>query len=168
MCKVQIYFYKTCKCRRSMIHLCDKIQEYKPCPHPELSLKDVQHDNPRCPYHGCIYQTHGDITAPNFVGKIISSSGRMNESADAERREHEQCQNCETKDRNMTSGCEKCSKVVVWYFSPIEECAGRVTVDKDGIIRRYAMDGIDEAVKKVPLSTICPRPPPPPPPPMSL
>lgn len=83
----------------------------------------------------------------------------MNESADAERDDHEQCRNCNPKDRNITTVCEQCSKVVVWYFSPIEECAGRVTVDKDGIIRRYAMDGIDEAVKKMPLSTICPRPP---------
>lgn len=162
MCRIQIYFYKTCNCHRSMIHLCDMIQDCKPCPRPKPSLQDAQHDNSRCPYHEYLYRNHDEMSVPKFVGKIVSSSGRINESADAERQEHEQSHICETDESNANLGLQACSKPVVWYFSPIEECAGRVTVDKDGITRRYAMDGIDEVVKKVPLSTICPRPPAPP------
>lgn len=161
MCRVQIYFYETCKCRRSMIHLCDKIQDRKPCPYPEPSLKDVRHDKVRCPYHEYLCRNHYEVSAPKFVGRIISSSGRINESADAERQEQEWCQDCNTATYNANPACQTCSQAVVWYFSPVEECAGRLTVDKNGIMRRYAMDGIDEAVKRVPLSTICPRPPPP-------
>lgn len=144
-----------------MIHLCDKIQNYKPCHNPEPSTKEVRHDEPRCPYHKYRYHKLDDISVPKFVGRIVSSSGRINESADAERQEQEWCQYCDTTTYDANSGCQERSNVGVWYFSPMEECAGRVTVDKNGITRRYAMDGIDEAVKKVPLSTICPRPPPP-------
>jgi hypothetical protein len=95
------------------------------------------------------------------VGRIISSSGRINKYADAERLEQKHYQECDITKCNAISGCQECSNVVVWYFSPMEECAGRVTIGKDRVERRYAVDGIDEAVKKAPLSTICPRPPPP-------
>lgn len=142
------------------MHLCDKIQDYKPCPSPEPSLKDVRHDEARCPYHKYCYHRPDDVSVPTFVGRIISSSGRINESADAERPGQERCQDCDTTTYNANSGCQACSKAEVWYFSPMEECAGRLTVDKNGVMRRHAMDGIDETVKKVPLSTICPRPPP--------
>lgn len=90
----------------------------------------------------------------------MSSSGHVNESADAESHDPERCPECDIKKHNANPGCEACSKVLVFYFSPMEECAGRITVDKDGIMRRFAMDGVDVAVKTVPLSTICPRPPP--------
>lgn len=160
MCKTQIYLYETCKCRRSMIHLCDKTQDYKPCPKPEPSLHDTLHDERRCPYHEYVHQNLEPVSDTEPPGMIISSSGRINESADAERQGYEQCLNCETKNQNAIAGCQACSRVEIWYFSPMEECAGRLTVDKDGVTRRYGMDGIDEAVKKVPLSTICPRPPP--------
>uniref|UniRef100_A0A093UVA9 A-kinase anchor protein 6 n=1 Tax=Talaromyces marneffei PM1 TaxID=1077442 RepID=A0A093UVA9_TALMA len=160
MCKTQVYFYETCKCRRSMIHLCDDTQEYKPCHNPEPSLQDVRHRDLRCPYHRYLYQNPDTVSVPKSKGRIISTSGRTNESADAERQEQEWCHGCDTMTRDASSGCQAYSQVVVWYFSTVEECAGRVTVGKHGIKRRHAMDGVDVAVKKVPLSTICPRPPP--------
>lgn len=161
MCRTQIYFYETCKCRRGAIHLCDDTQDHTPCPNLRPSLQEVRHDDLRCLYHEHLYQNPNEVSDPASVGRIISSSGRINKSADAEKREQNQCQGCDTTKCNTISGCQTCSNVVVWYFSPMEECAGRVTIGKDGVERRYATDGIDRAVKKVPLSTICPRPPPP-------
>jgi hypothetical protein len=144
-----------------MIHLCNTTEDYKPCANLKPYWQDVQHDDARCPYHKYLDQNLEDVSVPKSRGRIISSSGRINEAADAERQEHEQCRNCETMGTDAASGCEMCTIVVVWYFSPIEECAGRVTVDKNGIMRRYAMDGVDEAVRKVTRPTICPRPLPP-------
>lgn len=143
-----------------MIHLCEKVQEYKPCPEQESSPQYVTHNKKLCPYHDYLYHNPESTFVPKTVGKITSTTGACNSSADAERRDHEG-HNQDLLETNGSRICETCLGYAVYYFSPMEECAGRITIDRDGKIGRYGLDAIDEAVETVAISTIFPPPPPP-------
>lgn len=154
MCNYQIYIHRLCDCRRSILHLCSKTLNYTPCPRPEPPHDDKYHQSSRCPYHEYRYQHPESKKVPESVGRIISNSGNVNESADAER----------MSVHGTNSKEEPAIYLIVFYFSPMEECAGRVTMDEDGILRRFSLEGIEIAVKKVKLSEVwgIPKPPPPP------
>lgn len=149
MCQTAVYFHQGCQCFRSMLHLCGNAQDCQPCPRSKTLLPS-QYQKILCPYHNYLHLNPGTLSVPGHVGRIISSSGFINSSADAERKESLQ-------DR---------TNVVIFYFLPIEECAGRMTIGSDGSSGRYAMDGIDVPVDKIPFSEISPIPTPPPHPPM--